>query len=243
MKLLKNSILSALALVTSISMNAFVATPSVAQTAGAPPFQLPRFAANCTRDDRDALLEAHINMGRMVDDALAAVRYEGDSKEYTLTFGAFSRERHKKVQERLYDIRVGLATVPMTANCPKAAEDPACEDGSWAYVTKQNVSAERKKYIINFCEGYFNTTQNEVREISQWSKVAVMQGATFLHELTHFAWSLKGLYAIDGTVDEEYDEEDVLQLAKDNPDKAVINADSYHIFVMKLAVRNRTIFR
>jgi len=220
------------------------ANNAMAQDGPYPPLRLPAFSKSCTRDNIDMLSVAHVNLGRLMEDAISAVTHDSGSKEYKDSFGSPTRQRVNLVRQRLVHIRIGASEAPIQANCIPAGQDSTCDRGAWAYVTKQVVGAANNKYIINFCQSYFTATREFVREKTDWSEVSAMQGAVFLHEMTHFAWNKKhSTGAISGTSDEEYDAEGVKYLADTDPDAAIANADSYHIFMMHLAVRDRSIFR
>ena len=243
-----------LALSVSVSANAVIPTHSRAQSSETPPIQAPLFSDSCTQENKDALLKAHANMALMLDDAFAGVTTETESEEYRDSFGPSSPDRDWDVFGRLFIMRVGASAITMTADCVPAGQDKTCDMGVWAYVPKQTKDEGAYDHTIKFCPSYFNTTTEEVQRVSLWKKVSVMQGAVFLHELTHFAWSTKEMLQsvglnpdpdaqdLAGTVDSGYDLASVKRLAKKHPEKAIANADSYHIFVVRLAIRKGTIY-
>jgi len=244
----------AMALGLSLSVNLGFVAPSLGQSSDTPPVLQPKFTATCTDTDRAILSKAHSNMAKMLDDALDGVTVETSSIEYTESFGASDFGRDFTVLARLLLLRIGAATVEMTANCVPAGADAICDAGTWAYVSKQQLGAADNKYNINFCRSFFDATDEDVQAISMWKKASVMQGAVFLHELTHFSWATKALLrevgmepddsAQDqaGSKDVEYDAEGVKYLAGTDPEQAILNADSYHIFIMRLAVRKGLIY-
>ena len=241
-----------LCLILALSINALTLKSSLAQNIQ---LHLPQFSKSCTSDNRNDLLEAHINMGRMINDAIEAVKYESHSKEYKEAFGVPNNKRINLVIKRLTLMRAGASRIPMTANCVQEGSDPICKNTTWAYISGQKYGARNNKYIINFCPKFFNATQQEVRDATTWSTVSINQGAVFLHELAHFTWPTKELLQSLGmnvsdsapdmkrTLDWEVHADGVKLLAQEDPDLAVANADSYHIFMMDLAVRNRTMYR
>jgi len=84
-----------------------------------------------------------------------------------------------------------------------------------------------------------------VRSCNQWRHAKTMQAAVFLLELTHFAWPPGGGEThtrIAGTIDKRYGERGVNRLAERKSDKAVENADSDHIALMKLNTMNKIMF-
>lgn len=256
MKILRRRlILSVLALSVSLSGNSMVTMQSWAQGPAAPPLQVPIFSETCTQANKDALLIAHENMGLMLDDALDGASNEFDSKEYRESFGAPHPDRDYDVLGRLLLMRIGASVVSMTANCVQKGQDTTCDKGVWAYVPKAAAGPEAQNHVINFCYSYFSATDELVQRVSLWEKVSMMQGAVFLHELTHFTWETKELlesvgmhpdantHITEGTIDKRYNADRVKKLAERHPEKAIVNADSYHIFVVKLAMRKGTIYK
>lgn len=211
--------------------------------------RMPNFGENCSQNNRTILLEAHLNVSKLVNESVAAVDFMRNSKEYTESFGAYDPTRHAQVRNRLNAIKQGSATIGIQAKCEQPGQSLTCDKGAWAYITKQSKDiGTENKYIINFCPSYFSATDELVRSYNQWSYAQTMQGAVFLHELTHFAWPLGGgggesHTMIAGTIDKRYDASGVKRLAKRKPDKAVANADSYHVFMMKLNTLNRIMYR
>lgn len=254
MKVLRNRLLlGALALSVSLSGNSMVSTQSWAQDDV--PVVKPVFGETCTQANKDTLTLAHENMVLMLDDALEGVSSEWNSVEYKEAFGEPNNAREFDVLGRLLLMRIGVGTIQVTANCLSKGENETCDKGAWAVVPKQAKDYKDKQYIINFCHSYFGATQELVQRVSLWDKVSMMQGAVFLHEVAHFAWNSKEMleqagmnpsdeaHDLEGANDKRYDAKPILRLAKKYPDKAVKNADSYHIFVVKLAMRKGTIYK
>jgi len=245
--------LGALAFGLALSGNAMMSGHSWAQMS--PPLTPLKFNDSCTQANKDVLLVAHENLRLMLDDALEGVSKEFDSQEYRDAFGEPNTEREFDVLGRLLLMRIGVSTVDITVNCIAKGVDKLCDKGVWAYVPKQAEAYEDKKYIINFCHSYLDTTDEFVQKVSMWPKASMMQGAVFLHEVTHFAWNSKEMlqevglnpgddaHPLLGTTDKRYNAKAVKRLAEKNPDRAVKNADSYHVFVMKLAMRKGTIYK
>ncbi|MFK5980738.1 MAG: M35 family metallo-endopeptidase [Rhizobiaceae bacterium] len=223
-----------------------VAMALMANTANAqgrkffPPFKIGN---SCSFDQRVVLLEAHLNVNRTLDDAVVAVDYERNSREYTTSFGIYDRKRHAIVRTRMNLIRQGTYKVQITVKCETPGPSTTCNMdmnlSPLAYVTKQR-GANKGKYIINVCPRFFNLTREVLRVMSsRWNSAATAQGDVFLHEMTHFTWD----DSMERAKDKRYENAAVERLAAKQPNKAVNNADSYRIFMMKLAVRNRTVYR
>lgn len=216
-----------------------------AQSAGILPLN---YGPNCTRDNEITLLEAQLNVSKLIKESVVAVEFMHDTPAYRETFGVYDEARHAKIRKRLNAIHEGVKAVSIDAKCEAPGVSRTCDRGAWAYITKQSAAAGTlNDYVINFCPSYFSATDELVRSYNQWSYAKTMQAAVFLHELTHFAWPLGGgggetHTMIAGTIDKRYDERGVKRLAERKPDKAVENADSYHIFLMKLNTMNRIMF-
>jgi len=222
---------------------AMVPGTAIAQQPGFfPPFAIDE---SCSNDDRYALLEVHLNVDRTMNDAIIAIETERGSKEYTTSFGAYDKTRHSLVRKRMNLIREGTYKAQIQVRCETPGETPTCNAdpnlSGLAWATKQR-GENAGKFIVNLCPVFFNATEEKIRQVSAWDSLSTVQGDVFLHELTHFGWSNSNI-SVKGAADEEYDMEGVEYLAAEDPDLAVANADSYRIFMMKLAVRNRTIYR
>lgn len=246
-------VLGAVAFGLALSGNSMVSGQSWAQMS--PPLTPLKFNESCTETNRNVLLVAHDNLRLMLDDALEGVSSEVDSQEYKDSFGEPHLDRDFDVLGRLLLMRIGVSTIEISANCIPKGQDKLCDKGVWAYVPKQAESYKDKKYTINFCHSYLETTDEFVQKVSMWPKASMMQGAVFLHEVTHFAWNTKEMleevgmkpnedaHPLLGTIDKRYNADRVKKLAEKHPDRAIKNADSYHVFVMKLAMRKGTIYK
>lgn len=216
-----------------------------AQAAGILPLN---YGANCTRDNEIILLEAQLNVSKLINESVVAIEFMHDTPAYRESFGAYDKTRHAKIRKRLNAIHEGVKSVSIDAKCEAPGHSKTCDRGAWAYITKQSAAAGTlNDYVINFCPSYFSASDELVRSYNQWSYAKTMQAAVFLHELTHFAWPLGGgggdtHTMIAGTIDKRYDERGVKRLAEKKPDKAIQNADSYHVFLMKLNTMNRIMF-
>jgi len=239
MKAMKHALL-ALAIATA-RISGILSTDSTALAADYPALHLPTFSASCSEEQKTTLREAHITLGNLMDDAIGAATYQYESTEYKNAFGAYNEARHKLVLERLILLRIGAAEAPITLHCLTEKEDKDCKR-AMAKVPKRRKITD--KFEIIFCPAYFNTSREVIREFTEWSEVASHRAAVFLHEMTHMSWNKKANGSkgmIAGTVDHQYGGAKVKMEAKNHPDKAVANADSYSAFTMWLAVRNRSL--
>jgi len=191
----------------------------------------------------------------MLDDALNGVTEEFDSVEYLESFGKVDDPgRDFEVLGRVLLLRIGAATLTMEVGC-RPEGDKECAKGEIAYVPPQKRTAKRYEHSIMLCPIFFNATPAYVQKISGWTKVSEFQAGTLLHEHTHFSWASKELLTKVGmppasdtkdqakAVDTEYDMEGVKYLAENEPEETVLNADSYHIFIMRLAIKKGKIYK
>lgn len=201
-----------------------------------PPFKID---STCSHIDSYTFAEIHLNVNRTLEDAVLAVDYEKNSKEYSTSFGKYDQARHTKVRNRMNLIREGTYNIRITVKCETPGQSVTCNKD----ISKSALAwASKQDYVVNLCPRYFEATRDLIRKTSPWGNKAAMQGGIFLHELAHFSWN-NSTISVGRTGDEDYDLAGVEFLAGIDPDLAVDNADSYRIFMMKLAVRNRTIYR
>ena len=243
---------SIVAIGLSLSLGTSVSTQSFAQET--PPVLKPIFLDTCSSVQKKVLLKAHANFARMLDDALNGVTEEFDSVEYLESFGKVDDPgRDYQVLGRVLLLRIGAGTLTMEVGC-RPVGDPECSKGEIAYVPEQKRTAKRYEHSIMLCPIFFNATPAYVQSISGWTKVSEFQAGTLLHEHTHFSWASKELLAKVGMPadpkttdqararDEDYGLEGVKILAENDPEMTVLNSDSYHIFIMRLAIRKGKIY-
>ncbi len=232
-----NNLKTGIALLATLAV---VAMPINAANAQGPKY-FPNFKVDktCAHISVYDFAEIHLNVNRTLNDAVLAVDFEKSSTEYKTSFGEYDRTRHTKVRNRMKLIRDGTYKIQIIVKCETPGQSSVCKQD----MTKSGLAwASKTEHVINLCPVYFEASKDLVRKISPWNNKSTMQGDIFLHELTHFSWKNSKISA-GRTVDDEYDQEGVEYLAEDDPDLAIDNADSYRIFMMKLAVRNRTIYR
>lgn len=232
-----NNLKSKLALFAALAVVAMPVNAAKAQSSKHfPNFKVDKTCAHISVYD---FAEIHLNVNRTLNDAVLAIDFEKSSNEYETSFGKHDRARHTKVRNRMKLIRDGTYNIRITVKCETPGQSSVCKKD----MAKSGLAwASKTEHVINLCPVYFKASKELVRKISPWNNKSTMQGDIFLHELTHFSWKNSKI-SVGRTVDEEYDQEGVEYLAEDDPDLAIDNADSYRIFMMKLAVRNRTIYR
>jgi len=237
-----NNLRNRLILTAMIAALAFPVNSADARKRQFPPFKVD---SSCNKHSVYVFAEIHLNVNRTMDDAVLAVDFERNSKEYETSFGKFDNKRHGIVRNRMRLIREGTYEVRVNVICETPGPSSVCKKdsskGPLAKADKQ-LGTNQGKYIISLCPAFFEASDERVQRLSPWNDLATMQGDTFLHELAHFGWENSKL-SIPRTHDWDYGAEKVAETAKYEPELAISNADSYRIFMMKLAVRNRTIYR
>ena len=255
MNILKNKLTkSIVAACLSLSLGTSVSTQSYAQDVG--PALKPIFLDTCSAGQRKVLLKAYDNFSLMLDDALNGATEEFDSVEFRESFGTDDNDpgHDFEVLGRLLLLRMGANLLQMEVSCLPDG-DPECDGGVVAYVPDQKLTERRFEHRINFCPTFFNATQAHVQNISAWTKVSEYQGGTIMHEHAHLSWATKELLEKAGmkpaswvkdqekAVDLGYNVAGVKKLAKEDPAEAILNADAYHMFVMRLAIRKGKIYK
>ena len=237
-----NDLRNRLILTTMIAALAFTVNSADARKKQFPPFKVD---SSCNKHSVYIFAELHLNVNRTMDDAVLAVDYEKHSKEYETTFGKFDKKRHKIVKNRMRLIREGTYQVRVDVVCETPGPSSDCKKdsskGPLAKADKQ-LGDNKGKYIISLCPAFFEASKERVQRLSPWADLGTLQGDIFLHELAHFGWHNSKL-SVPRTHDWDYGAKAVADTAKYEPDLAISNADSYRIFMMKLGIRNRTIYR
>ena len=147
--------------------------------------------------DNSATLAAHKQLCGGIDTAKGKV---GNNSVSITWFGAYSASRTAKVKEVYQKIRTGITD----NTCTYFNKGPACKPNAYAYAYK-GVKA------VYLCELYYKETRD-------CSKTGESKEGILLHEWAH-AFGL-----ID---DIAYGRTKCKELAKEKPDEAIKNADSY----------------
>ena len=147
--------------------------------------------------DNSATLAAHIQLCRGIRKARRKVR---NNDVYRTWFGTYTSSRGKKVKKVYKKIKNGIRR----KTCTYYNDGPACKPNYYAY-TYEGIQT------VYLCDIYYG-------DPTDCSKTGESKEGTLLHEWAH-AYGL-----ID---DVDYGRDNCKQLAKDNPDDAVRNADTY----------------
>jgi peptidyl-Lys metalloendopeptidase len=157
--------------------------------------------SSCTNGMRNMVLQGH-NAARNNNDTLYSVLSNIGSR-YTTWFGAYDFARYQKVYDVLYKTTWVLNNATITYDC-------YCEANmsqAYAYVTAT------QPYRIHLCGAYWAAPVTGSNS----------KAGTIFHELTHFT-------VIGDTRDYVYGQYYSRNLARNNPQLAVWNADNYGYF-------------
>ena len=162
---------------------------------------------NCTPAQISTIMDAQSVIAGRIDGALTFV---ADGPHYERWFGAFDSGRADIVRDNLGTLKA-YALISQPEYTCVAAGQGACSPGTLAYV------AVGASFEMSLCDACFDL--NSVGTDSTWG--------TLLHEMSHFALG-------PATDDECYGSVGIgtcIDLALNDPDAAVRNADSYQYFV------------
>ena len=123
------------------------------------------------------------------------------TQRYVKWFGAFSSSRWNTAHTHFTNIDSAFKTKPLTLDC-------SCNDsGTYAYVYAN------QPYKIYLCGAFWSAPMTGTDS----------KGGTLVHEMSHFT-------VVAGTDDWAYGQTAAAKLAKNNPTKAIDNADSHEYF-------------
>ena len=159
--------------------------------------------SGCSTSQIDLLNDSHteaIRIAKDASDTLDAAMLHTSGTRYRLWFGLPDNQRQLLVTNNFNKIYTALDTENIHFNCD-------CTEDIFAYVYPS------EHYNITLCNTFW-----EAEIAGSDSK-----SGTIIHEMTHFN-------VIGSTEDYKYGTTDTLELAIDNPQQAVNNADNYEYF-------------
>lgn len=155
----------------------------------------------CSPEQESTLATAQVNAQKLVAESLAYLRaHTSATTRYTTWFGEYTDARHATVEGH-YAALDGRSYAAGAYDCDCKEAD------TWAF-THADTPDE-----MTLCGLFWTSPPTGTNS----------QAGTLVHEATH--WDV-----VAGTGDHEYGQEDCQQLAKDDPDLAIDNADSYEFF-------------
>lgn len=138
-------------------------------------------------------------------------RLDGEPKDfekaYITWFGALDNDRVVQVAKNVHDMLHQLTNSRITIHYL----GDECEAGDYAY-TDSSGHGSLNGVNVNLCAAYFTAPLLGSNS----------QTGTIIHELTHIIFD---------TDDHEYSQEDCKELARNNPARAIDNADNYEYFI------------
>ena len=174
-----------------------------------PTYQAPRAAGlsftGCSAEQQ-AILRRSVGLARSyADSALSNLQQtdaadRADSPRYTTWFGSYTKSRYDDVEANFDAIDAALTTQSISFNC-------GCDASYYAYVYPH------QPYKIWMCDGFWSAA-----DIGTDSRAGAL-----IHEVSHFD-------AVAGTRDHAYMHSGAQNLANNNPNKAIANADNYEYF-------------
>jgi peptidyl-Lys metalloendopeptidase len=153
---------------------------------------------------RRSLIRAGIKMGRKYSSSAVTYLKSLDSsvsERYVTWFGLYSSKNLGTVREHFTNINNVFRSKPMTFDC-------GCDrENVFAYVYRDG------PYKIWLCPAFWTAPVAGTDS----------KGGTLVHEISHFT-------VVAGTDDYTYGQTKAMALAKEDPDKAVFNADNHEYF-------------
>lgn len=160
---------------------------------------------NCSGDQQQTLTGALSSaqwIALVADTALRTTPMDvcPSARRYATWFGAYDANRYTTVWDDFDKIRDALENKTMTFNCD-------CNKDAYAYVHPNS------PYEIYLCKAFWPAPMNGTDS----------KAGTIVHETSHFT-------VVAGTKDNAYGQTACQKLAKDDPARAINNADSHEYF-------------
>jgi peptidyl-Lys metalloendopeptidase len=154
----------------------------------------------CSSSEQSKINSALSGAASYAANAASYVNGGSHNARYTTWFGTYTSNRFSTIQAHYTSIKSTVDNKKITVNCD-------CNDSAYAYVYPN------QPYTIYVCNAFWSapTTGTDSK------------AGTLIHELSHF-------YAVASTDDWAYGQSAAKSLAKNNPSKAVDNADSHEYF-------------
>ena len=169
--------------------------------------------AGCTPEQSKTISDA---LGTAKNLTLKAATAIGDTPDYQRWFGTYSQQNAERVRASLKSIVTALRSGAVTAQCEIIADD-GCNAGEYAWVYAD------EPYLMHLCPAFFTLPPlTALRPGARRSDNGTLEG-TIVHEISHFLH-------VAATEDHCYSRTECSQMARDDPRRAIDNADSYQYF-------------
>lgn len=179
-----------------------LATPVAAQSFEGCNVAETRVIAQALRSAKDLTLKAAVVIG--------------DTPDYRRWFGEYSQANAEEVRANLKAIVTAIRGGGVTARCEEVADD-GCAAGEYAWVYSD------EPYLMHLCPPFFDLPPLErLRPGSRRGENGTREG-TIVHEVSHFL-------RVARTEDHCYSRPVCQRMAREDPQLAIDNADSYQYF-------------
>jgi len=176
----------------------------------------PTWAATFEHCGRPEAKVAGAAIAGAVGLAVRAAAAVGDTPEYTLWFGTFSKAGGEEVRANLKAIHKELLGEEIKAVC-LGPQDIDCKEETYAYILYE------RPHVIHLCPSFFGMpTMSDARSGRGDIEDGTREG-TIVHELSHFPFTA-------GTGDECYGRTTCSNMAERDATRAIATADSYQYY-------------
>ena len=158
----------------------------------------------------------HDALGSAKDLTHKAAGTIGDTADYQRWFGDYSQANAEQVRANLKAIVTALRGGGVTAIC-ETLRPEGCSPGEYAWVYSD------QPYLMRLCPAFFTLPPlTALAPGTRRSENGTREG-TLVHEISHFT-------RVAGTEDHCYSRPECQRMARNNPLRAIDNADSYQYF-------------
>jgi peptidyl-Lys metalloendopeptidase len=154
----------------------------------------------CSATQKTNLISARSQASTYSSQSSAYLQAGYQTSLYTTWFGIYNTTRYSEVAKHFSAISNAMDTASIKFDC-------TCTDSSYAYVYPN------QPYNIYLCGAFWSAPLTGTDS----------KAGTLIHEMSHFT-------IIAGTDDYVYGQTGAMKLAKDNPAKAIMNADNHEYF-------------
>lgn len=163
---------------------------------------------NCSSSRKTSISNALSTSQSYAGNALAYLNAGSTGARYTTWFGAYTSSRYSTARSHFSSIDSTIRTKTITFDC-------GCTDSAYAYVYPN------QPYVVYLCNAFWSAPNGGTDS----------KAGTIVHELSHFN-------VVAATDDWAYGQTACKNLARNNPKKAVDNADSHEYFAENTPAQN-----
>ena len=149
----------------------------------------------------------------------------GDTETYERWFGKYSIRSSERVRANFKSIFTTIRSGRVTVSCDRVS-NTGCEDGTYAWVY------DDEPFLVHLCPPFFDLpTMAGLRPTSPADRNGTREG-TLIHEVSHFR-------VVARTEDHCYSRDNCSELAEDDADAVLENADSYQYYAEDISFYGR----